>query len=162
MSDPDKKSLDVTTDNIVALITNQDHVSQKWIEFLILVESGLFVAFGFLEKSDDQEFFVLNPLSNIAILLIPILGIVVAHFLTQIIVRERNWQIWYVEQFRKLPVTSKTLFPDSKEIAEFLKDRSNGFISDKVLTMSWIIIGVWAVVEIGLLYRIIPLCSCHT
>ncbi|MFH0870949.1 MAG: hypothetical protein V1878_00435 [bacterium] len=91
---------------LVDLIKNQDQVGQKWIEFLIAIETGLVVALGFLVRTPPTQ-----PLFQLLLYLIPMSGILAALALTGIVVRERKWQAWYVERFNDLSSYKGKVFP---------------------------------------------------
>ena len=128
--------------HLVSLITNQDQVTKTWVQFLITVEAGLVVAFAFLMKSEGNgpfpDWFIQTGSS-----LIPAAGILFAIVLTLIIIRERQWQSWYVQRFTSLPNLSLSeIFPVEGQL---VRAQPIGYIS-------WVIIIVAALCAAGWLW----------
>jgi hypothetical protein len=125
---------------LVDLIKNQDQVGQKWIEFLIAIETGLVVALGFLVRTPPAQ--SLRPL----LYMIPGLGILAALALTLIVVRERQWQAWYVGRFNDLPPYKGKVFPTDKCS---IGTQALGCISwivilfSCVIALGWVVVALW-------------------
>src|SRR5712664_2745878 len=106
---------EISTDSgahLIALVINQDQVIQGWVKFLITIESALAVGLGFILKigMERAEFKQFTPW---AIVLIPAFGILASIVLCIIIVRERKWTAWYVQQFNE-PSGQRQVFPGKK------------------------------------------------
>ena len=133
---------------LVDLIKNQDHVAHKWLEFLISIEVGLAVALGFLLRFGGGKNAVL---SNVALYLIPAIGIAVALALTWIVIRERKWQAWFVTRFNVLPGFEGRVFPlDKGDPTKTVGSQPVGRISQIVFILAFLISLGW----VGVLWTI--------
>ena len=139
---------------LVDLVKNQDQVAQKWLEFLIAIEAGLAVALGFsirpiplasgVNPTELQQLF-----SNIQLSVLPLFGILFAAALTRIVVRERQWQSFYVARVTALPTLKDKIFPSEKGNPSLSVSKQNwGKISHIVvalgicISVAWIVVGV--------------------
>ena len=140
-------------EQLVALTINQDHVVQGWQKFLITIETALAVAFSslvvFFNRGGIPSWFL-----KIFFALLPILGIAAAIVLTVIILIERKWQKWYVQQTQALPPYIPRIFPEmpedwtpAKSVRELPMDR----ISKLVLCLTIGIVIFWGVVFVSAL-----------
>ena|SRR5271157_1752290 len=133
---------------LIDLIANQDHVGLKWLQFLITIEAGLVVAFGFLVKPSDTA---RQLLPRFMVYVIPVVGFAVALALTWIVIRERKWQAWYVGRFNALPEYKDKVFPSDKSSGNTVSAQPLGRISQIVICLgvlimlAWIFILGWAV-----------------
>jgi hypothetical protein len=149
--------------HLIALITNQDQVSQGWLKFLITLESGLAVGFGFILKLKPAE--IPSPKSflfALAEFMIPLFGIAVSVAGSLIVVRERKWQVWYLKQFKAVyqhtanPARPQ-VFPEAKDL---IGRQEMGYVS-KVVVGSAVAVGLaWFAVLVLLLSASLGRCAC--
>jgi hypothetical protein len=144
---------------LVDLVKNQDLVAQKWLEFLVLTQSGLAVALGFLARPQaTTSGSVDNAYSRLAadtpLLLIPILGIVFAIALAFIVIRERQWQSYYVRRATALSSIRGRIFPVNKDDAKSPPaGQPWGVISRLVVGLAFVLVSVWVAVLLALWAR---------
>ncbi len=137
---------------LIDKIIHEDDLTQKWIEFLIAVEAGLGVAFGFLARPGQgtpaQE--GIPPLVlHGALCLIAFLGILAALFLTKLAVEDQQWQGWYVAQFNALPGFKGRVFPEDRgKLGVSPKGQPYGSFSRTIIWLGATIGGAWLVVLI--------------
>ncbi|MGB8953231.1 MAG: hypothetical protein WCC06_11280 [Candidatus Aminicenantales bacterium] len=129
--------------HLITLIINQDHVSYAWLKFLITVEASLAVGLGFIIKLGGVQKQWFYPW---VVILFPTLGILSAIFLSMIVVRERKWQAWYVQQFNKLPGQLPQIFPKDKSIDGPVRKQKLGSISIVVIAFAILVAMAWIVV----------------
>jgi len=125
---------------LVNLIVNQDHVALKWLQFLITIEAGLVVALSFLLRPESHQ------ILRFAIYAIPMIGIFVAVALTLIVIRERQWQSFFVNRFNALRGCEGKVFPPGKGTDGTVSGQPWGHISMITLGLAVIIILIWIVV----------------
>jgi hypothetical protein len=90
--------------HLVSLVTNQDQVVHNWVQLLVTIQAGLAVAVGFILKPTENALATTAAVIPwFAVVAIPILGIFSALALAAIIVHEQKWQVWFAQQFGKLP-----------------------------------------------------------
>lgn len=143
----DKQNITDYGTHLINLITNQDIAYQNWFKFLITIESGLAMGLGFLLKMGGQEKNAVMQLGlPVVKYLIPVLGIIVAVFLCIIIVRERRWQAWYVQQYRNLPGDIPVVFPGLIGWKTSIEKLRYGFISKAIMWFVGLIILAWLVI----------------
>jgi len=131
--------------HLVSLITNQDHVTQGWIKFLITIEAGLAVALAFILKPGNDSTFP-DWFTRSVSIIIPALGILAAFILTDIIIRERKWQTWYVQKYKALPNDFPEVFPGEKGQDVSVDKQPWGYISKRIFWFTVIIILGWLVI----------------
>ncbi len=85
-----------------------------------------------------------------ALYLIPVIAIAIAVALTWIVVRERQWQMWYVARFNDLQSNQGTVFPIEGDAKYPIGSQPAGYISRIVIWLGIIVSGAWAAVLLGL------------
>jgi len=79
-----------------------------------------------------------------------ILGISAAIAICFIVVRERKWQAWYVQQFNKLPGKLPQIFPKDKNDDMSVSAQRIGYISKVVIGFVVTAVVAWILVFITL------------
>lgn len=129
-------------EHLVNLKSNQDHIAQKWLEFLLAIEVALALALGYVLRPLDGDK-NLDPLFSVIVVgLIGAMGILFAIFIVLIVMRERRWQVWYVDQVKVLN-TNPQIYPDKPDIIDRL---AVGHISTILWTIVLCIVGAWLLV----------------
>jgi hypothetical protein len=121
---------DKVFDRAVDLVINQDHIVQQWTIRYIAIQSGLAVGAAAVLSWNGPHLGL--------VLLIGIIAIVMVHAVTQIIVREYEWQKRYVEMVRKTEGQDPLLYQESGKYEPLPgKDISTTFVQIK----PWIVVG---------------------
>ncbi len=144
-------SREVILEQLVLLIINQDKIAANWVRFLIATESALAVAFAGIanyysikNQAAGGDILVLLPIS--------VVGIIVTSKFSKIIIRERQWQKWYVQQVQLLTPNSSPIYsclvgePKTK-----VDDFPAGEISTQLSNMTSLISGLWWLISFVIL-----------
>jgi hypothetical protein len=138
---------------LIDLIINQDQVTQKWVEFLIVIQAGLVVMLGFLVRPTDTPTVAGQKLPpHAALYAIPVLGILVALAIGWIVIRERKWTSWYISRFNDLPGFSGEVFPDKRNNSSKNSVKAHGIGGTGrivtglaiLISLGWIGVILWA------------------
>ena len=80
-------------------------------------------------------------------ILLPLIGIVVAVALLLIVIRERKWQAWYVQQIRDLPTQLAIIVPPTdKDPVDHVNKLPIGYTSTVIIGLVVAIIVFWVFV----------------
>jgi len=146
-------------EQLVSLIINQDHVANGWLKFLLTIESALVISFAYLVNflaDKDIGFHILLYCLIIAIL--PAFGIISIRLLNKIIIRELNWQKFWVDGIRALDSDFPRIyssFREDEKRTESVGESPQGYISKVVNKFSISIIFFWFVI-----YILVVICRC--
>jgi hypothetical protein len=122
------------------------------------VQSALAVAMAVVLKlvpSADgtlPEWFVV-----LSVIVIPIVGILVSNLITDINVRERAWQAWYVDSYNELPGNAGKVFPADQKTRLSPDQRQPGYMARLFIRFNRAIIAVWVlVILVSVLTVVLP------
>jgi hypothetical protein len=140
-----------TTDHgahLIHLIVNQDETAQGWLRFFFTIESALAAAFLFIVTSAERLQSAPHWFAPAMSLLIPLLGIILTRALMRIVLRQNQWQIWFIRQFNALPGNVDKVFPAGIGEDGPVERQPDGYVSRIVrnlgrwITFAWIVIAL--------------------
>jgi hypothetical protein len=137
--------------HLIDLIINQDDAAQSWLRFFFTIESALAAAFLLLMNSGEHVARAPRWFMPAVSLLIPLLGIVFTRALMRIVLRQNQWQIWFIRRYNALPGADK-VFPSDIGREGAVELQPDGYVSRIVrhigawITLAWVIIALLVVI----------------
>jgi hypothetical protein len=133
---------------LVHLIINQDTTSQEWMKFFFTIQSALAAAYLFGINVVDKLQWAPGWFTPAISFIIPFLGIVFARSLTRIVVRQNQWQSWFIQKYNALPGNTGAVFPlDDGRIVP-VPDQPDGYATVIVRRLNRFVIFAWTVIAL--------------
>jgi len=128
-----------TMNRMVRLQANQDRSSQAWTKFLILIQSGLGTAYGYMAVSVFKVGGGPDYIRAVLALAVGVVGFVTCHLLKDIIIRAHQWSTWFIRKYNELDGRTETMFPlsDSERRGEPVapvRELPSGWIAERIVT----------------------------
>ena len=130
--------------HLIHLIVNQDETAQGWLRFFFTIESALAAAFLFVITSSERIPAAPRWFAPVMCLVIPLLGIVLTRALMRIVLRQNQWQIWFIRRFNALPGNVDKVFPAGIGRDGPVEQQPDGYVSRVVrnlgrwITFAWL------------------------
>lgn len=147
-SQPDKELIQSAFEQLWGQVRKQDDLIHSWTQFYMYIQAGLGVALAFLLKLSPSQ----SILANGGNLIIPVLGMTTAFFLTRIIMREHFWQGRYMWRIRQLPGMPEII--QQNWVPSEPQECKRGYISNQLWWLRIVLMGGWALVALLSLSRI--------
>lgn len=133
--------------HLITLFTQQDTLIHNWIKTLLTIKSALAVAFIFLLKDFNVSATSLPRwFGNVLDLGIPFFGIAFSLIIGNFLVRELKWQRWFSDSYNQLHGWDQAVFPSREKRRVEPNDQRLGFLSFKLLVLSWALAVVWCLI----------------
>jgi hypothetical protein len=150
---PDKQRIQrLRLNHLIRMIVSQDHVSQAWTKFMIVIQGGLGTAFGYMVFAHNRDLIRL-----LMALLVGAIGILTCIICRQNIERTRKWSTFYIRKYNSVIGLDETIYPVSPEERKEDKppdgpgDMPVGYIEDRIVQFcNWAII-LWGVAMLSAL-----------
>jgi hypothetical protein len=140
-----QESCNIAFTQLLEQIRKQDDLVHSWTKYFLSIQSALAVALAFLinlQSSGDAL------LVKAGLLLLPVLGIATTWYLTNIIVRETQWQGRYITALRRLKGMPQIWDRDPDP-------NKPGYIAGQFIRLRRVLVAIWIVVLIVLIYSIL-------
>ena len=134
--------------HLIRLIVNQDDASHSWLRFFFTIESALAAAFLLVVNITERIPGAPRWFAPAMSLIIPLLGIVFTRALMRIVLRQNQWQIWFIRKFNAMPGNAEKVFPDGIGRNGPVEQQPHGYVSRIVrnlgrwITFAWLIIAL--------------------
>jgi hypothetical protein len=138
--------------HLVHLIINQDTTSQEWMKFFFTIQSALAAAYLFGLNIVDRLQWAPRWFTPAISFIIPFLGIIFARSLTRIVVRQNQWQAWFIQKYNSLPGNADTVFPKDDKPIFSVADQPDGYATTIVRRLGRFIIFTWTVTALMTVY----------
>lgn len=138
--------------HLVHLIINQDTTSQEWMKFFFTIQSALAAAYLFGLNIIDRLQWAPRWFTPAISFIIPFLGIVFAMSLTSIVVRQNQWQAWFIQKYNALPGNADAVFPKDNKPIVSVGDQPDGFATRIVRRLERFIVFTWTVTALITIY----------
>jgi hypothetical protein len=137
---------------LIHLIINQDTTSQEWMKFFFTIQSALAAAYLFGLNVVDRLQWAPRWFTPAISFIIPFLGIVFARSLTRIVVRQNQWQAWFIQKYNTLPGNTGMVFPQDDSATMPVADQPDGYATKIVRRLGRFIIFTWTVTALMTIY----------
>jgi hypothetical protein len=137
---------------LIHLIINQDTTSQEWLKFFFTIQSALAAAFLFGISVIDRLQWAPRWFTPTISFIIPFLGIVFARSLTRIVVRQNQWQAWFIQKYNALPGNAGRVFPEDDRPTFPVREQPDGYATTIVRRLGRFIIFAWTVTALLTFY----------
>jgi hypothetical protein len=137
---------------LVHLIINQDTTSQEWMKFFFTIQSALAAAYLFGINVVDKLQWAPRWFTPAISFIIPFLGIVFARSLTRIVVRQNQWQAWFIQKYNALPGHAGVVFPQDDSPVAPVADQPDGYATIIVRRLGRFVIFTWSVTALLTIY----------
>jgi uncharacterized membrane protein YhdT len=132
--------------HLIHLIANQDETAQGWLRFFFTIESALAAAFLFIITAGERITAAPRWFAPTMCLVIPLLGVVLTRALMRIVLRQNQWQIWFIRKFNALPGNVDKVFPADIGRDGPVEQQPDGYVSRIVRNLGrWITFGWLAI-----------------
>jgi uncharacterized membrane protein YhdT len=134
--------------HLIQLIVNQDETAQAWLRFFFTIESALAAAFLFVITSGERIPSAPRWFAPAMCLLIPLFGIGITRALMRIVLRQNQWQIWFIRRFNALPGHADKVFPASIGRDGPVEVQPDGHVSrimrnlGRWISLAWIVVAL--------------------
>jgi hypothetical protein len=134
--------------HLIQMIIDQDETAQGWLRFFFTIESALAAAFLFLITSADRFPAAPRWFTPAMCLVIPLLGIVLTRALMRIVLRQNQWQIFFIRRYNAIPGNAEKVFPSGIGQEGGVEGQPDGYVSRIVrnfgrwITAAWIVIAL--------------------
>jgi hypothetical protein len=137
---------------LIHLIINQDTTSQEWMKFFFTIQSALAAAYLFGINVVDRLQWAPRWFTPAISLIIPFLGIVFARSLTRIVVRQNQWQAWFIQKYDALPGNAGMVFPRDDSAPMPVGQQPDGYATTIVRRLGRFIIFTWTITALMTVY----------
>jgi hypothetical protein len=137
--------------HLIDLIINQDDAAQSWLRFFFTIESALAAAFLLVINNGGHAIGAPRWFVPAVSLLIPLLGVMFTRALMRIVLRQNQWQIWFIRRYSALPGADK-VFPSDIGREGAVELQPDGYVSRIVrhigrwITLAWLVIALLVVI----------------
>jgi hypothetical protein len=138
--------------HLVHLIINQDTTSQEWMKFFFTIQSALAAAYLFGINVVDRLQWAPRWFTPAISFIIPFLGIIFARSLTRIVVRQNQWQAWFIQKYNALPGNADSVFPKDDKPIVSVSDQPDGYATTIVRRLGRFIVFTWTVTALMTVY----------
>jgi len=138
--------------HLIHLIVNQDETAQGWLRFFFTIESALAAAFLFVVTSGERIPAAPRWFAPVMCLVIPLLGIVLTRALMRIVLRQNQWQIWFIRRFNALPGNADRVFPAGIGRDGPVEAQPDGYVARVVRNLGRWITVAWLALALIVLY----------
>lgn len=140
------------SEHLLKLVLASGQASQAWLKFLIAVEGGLAVGFGFLATA------AIRTRMHIALaLIICFFGIALALALTSVIIRHLQWSASYIKRYIAVLGNVDRVFPgDIDQRPRDISKIDPGWIAKRIRMVKWLIVLGWVVAAVLIARSLVP------
>ena len=122
------------------------------MKFFFTIQSALAAAYLFGINIVDRLQWAPRWFTPAISFIIPFLGIIFARSLTRIVVRQNQWQAWFIQKYNTLPGNTDTVFPKDDSPVVPVPDQPDGYATKIVRRLGRFIILTWTVTALMTLY----------
>jgi hypothetical protein len=137
---------------LIQLIINQDTTAQEWMKFFFTIQSALAAAYLFGLNVIDKLQWAPRWFTPAISFIIPFLGIVFARSLTRIVVRQNQWQAWFIQKYNAMPDNTGVVFPRDDSPEHPVSHQPDGYATVIVRRLNRFIIFTWTVTALATVY----------
>jgi hypothetical protein len=137
---------------LIHLIINQDTTSQEWMKFFFTIQSALAAAYLFGINIIDRLQWAPRWFTPAISFIIPFLGVVFARSLTRLVVRQNQWQAWFIQKYNALPGNSGHVFPEDDRPVFPVPNQPDGYATRIVRRLGRSIMFAWTVIALLTFY----------
>ena len=137
---------------LIHLIINQDTTSQEWMKFFFTIQSALAAAYLFGLNVIDRLQWAPHWFTPTISLIIPFLGIVFARSLTRIVVRQNQWQSWFIQKYNAMPGNAGQVFPEDDRPIYPVREQPDGYATTIIRRLNRFVIFAWTLTALLTFY----------
>ena len=137
---------------LIHLIINQDTTAQEWMKFFFTIQSALAAAYLFGLNIIDKLQWAPRWFTPAISFIIPFLGIIFARSLTKIVVRQNQWQAWFIQKYNAMPGNAGVVFPRDDSPEHPVARQPDGYATIIVRRLNRFIIFTWTVTALLTVY----------
>jgi hypothetical protein len=138
--------------HLIHLIINQDTTSQEWMKFFFTIQSALAAAYLFGINIVDHLQWAPRWFTPCISFIIPLLGIVFARSLTKIVVRQNQWQAWFIQKYNAMSGNAEMVFPNDDGPMLPVSRQPDGYATKIVRRLGRFIMLTWSVTALMTVY----------
>ncbi len=150
-------SRDKAFEQIVNLILNQDRVAHNWVARYITIQAGLAAAeFALMSVARSSSTQAEDAIARVALIIVPLLGIVFAYVAMKIIQREFRWSRLYMVTARHVESGDRRIIFNfvrdfARSAAEDEKKEVNqrGRIEGLLLLVTYVVVVSWIAILVS-------------